>query len=104
MKKIVVVIPSYKNENWCDKNLQSVFSQNYLNFRVLYTNDCSPDGTAQLVQRFIDNYNISDKIKFINNSERLGAMHNLYNMIHSCEDDEIVVTLDGDDMLAHTHV
>ena len=104
MKKIVVIIPSYKNEKWCERNLQSVLSQNYPSFRVIYTDDCSPDGTAKLVQRFIDDHGASEKIKFIQNVERLGAMHNLYDMIHSCNDDEIVITADGDDHLAHPDV
>ncbi|MHA2426867.1 MAG: glycosyltransferase family 2 protein [Candidatus Hermodarchaeia archaeon] len=104
MKKIAVVIPSYKNETWCVRNLQSVLSQNYSNFRVIYTDDCSPDGTARLVQEFIDKHDASDKVILIQNDERRGAMRNLYDMIHSCEDEEIVVTLDGDDWLAHSDV
>lgn len=104
MKKIVVVIPSYKNERWCERNLQSVLSQNYQNFRVVYTDDCSPDKTAELVERFIQKHAAGQKVNLVVNTERLGAMQNLYNMIHSCEDDEIVVTLDGDDWLAHSDV
>jgi len=104
MKKIAVIIPSYKNETWCEKNLGSVLSQNYDNFRVIYTDDCSPDQTMSLVRGFIERHNASDKVKLIQNNDRRGAMCNLYDMIHSCEDDEIVVTLDGDDWLAHPDV
>ena len=104
MKKIVVIVPSYKNEAWCIKNMSSVLSQNYDNFRVIYMDDCSPDNTFSLVGGLVNKHNASDKVQLIKNEVRLGAMENLYNMIHPCEDDEIVVTLDGDDWFAHHDV
>lgn len=103
-KKIVIVIPSYNNAQWYQKNLASVFSQQYSNFRVLYVDDCSSDGTGDLVEQYIAKNNKGELVKLTKNTERLGALCNLYNMIHSCEDDEIIVTLDGDDWLAHPKV
>lgn len=102
MKKIVVVVPSYKNERWCERNLQSIFSQDYKNFTVMYTDDCSPDNTAQVVDQFISTHDVADRIVFNKNHERCGAMKNLYDMIHSCDDEDIIVTLDGDDWFAHS--
>jgi len=104
MQKITVVIPSYKNEKWCEKNLSSVLSQDYDNYKVIYTDDCSPDKTADKVEAFIKQHKAGDKVELIRNTTRLGAMHNLYNMIHSCDDNDVIVTTDGDDMLAHSRV
>lgn len=104
MKKFVIVIPSYKNAGWYGRNLNSVFAQDYENFRIIYTDDCSPDGTGNLVESYIQKYGQSKPITLIKNTTRIGAMENLYNMIHSCDDDEIIVTLDGDDHLAHSKV
>lgn len=97
MNKFVVVIPSYKNIKWYEKNITSALTQNFNNYRVIYTDDCSPDGTGDAVEAFLEKNNKKDLVTFIRNSERIGALENLYNMIHSCEDDEIIVTLDGDD-------
>ena len=44
-RSIVVIIPSYNNVRWVEKNLMSVFEQKYENFRVIYIDDCSTDGT-----------------------------------------------------------
>src|SRR3989304_6153185 len=44
-KPIVVVIPSYNNKQWYQKNLDSVLTQNYHNFRIIFIDDASPDGT-----------------------------------------------------------
>lgn len=102
--RFVIVIPSYKNLKWCDKNIQSVINQNYQNYRVIYTDDNSPDGTFDKVSAIVNASNKAHKFKLIKNSVRLGALHNLYNMITSCDDDEIILTLDGDDWLSSENV
>ncbi len=94
---IVVLICSYNNEMWVQKNLSSVFMQEYDNFRVIYIDDCSQDTTAMLVQSFIDTHNIHEKISLIVNDMRCRKMKNIYNGVHACKDTEIIVQLDGDD-------
>lgn len=103
-KRFVVVIPSYKNVKWCDKNIQSVIDQNYHNYRVIYTDDDSPDGTFEKVSAIVNSSSKAHKFKVYKNSVRLGALQNLYNMISSCDDDEIILTLDGDDWLSNDNV
>jgi len=103
-KKIVVCIASYKNQEYYEKNLDSVFSQNYSNYRVIYVDDASPDMTYLLVSSYIKENNLEDKISLSRNEENHGAMYNYYHMIHSCEKDEIIVMLDGDDWFASENV
>jgi glycosyltransferase involved in cell wall biosynthesis len=100
-RKFVIVIPSYKNEKWCAKNIQSVLNQDYEHFRVIYTDDCSPDKTFGIVSSLCKH---ATNVTLIKNKVRVGAMENLYNMIHSCEDNEIVITVDGDDWLPDNDV
>jgi len=102
--KFVIVIPSYKNQEWAEKNILSALNQNYSNFRVLFTDDCSPDNTFDAVLKAAENHPNKNKATIVRNEVRKGALENLYNMIHSCDDDEIVLTLDGDDWLAGPEV
>lgn len=103
-KKFVIVIPSFNNERWCEKSLLSAVGQQYDGeFRIILTNDCSTDATQTLLENLIVKNNFTN-VKLINNNERLGALHNLYNMIHSCNDQEICVDLDGDDFLIGPNV
>jgi glycosyltransferase involved in cell wall biosynthesis len=102
--RFVIVIPSYKNKEWARKNLLSALNQQYPLFRIIYTDDFSQDGTVEEVESIINQYDLSNKISFVKNTERLGAMANMYNMVHSCQDDEIIVVLDGDDWLANSQV
>lgn len=104
VKKIVVIIPSYKNEKWCQKNILSALSQDYENYNIIYIDDCSPDKTSEIVQKVIKDQGADKKVKFIKNSVRCGAMKNIYDAVHSCDDEDIIVTLDGDDFFSHTKV
>ena len=104
MKRIAVIIPSYNNREWYKRNLCSVLAQHYQNFRVIYLDDCSSDGTGHLVEKFIADTNSASLIYLVRNHVRIGALHNLYNAVRMCDDDEIVILLDGDDWLAHNGV
>ncbi len=104
-KPLVVLIPSYNNQRWCIKNLESVFGQNYSNYRVIYINDCSDDYTMLMVKDIIKKYRQEYRCTLINNKKRCLALENIYNAIHThCHNDEIVVALDGDDAFAHNNV
>jgi len=103
-KPIVVVIPSYNNKDWYKKNLDSVFNQKYENYRVIYINDRSPDSTGQLVEKYVKKCNQTHRFTLINNEKNAGALANLYKTIHTCQDDEIIAQLDGDDWFAHNNV
>lgn len=101
-KSFVVLIPSYNNEKWCEKNIESVLEQDYPNYRVIYINDNSKDRTADKVKDFVKESSID--WTFINNSQRKGALQNIYEGVSRCKDHEIVVMLDGDDWFAHNKV
>ena len=103
-KRFVIIIPSYNNENYYTGNLDSVYSQNYSNFRVIYTNDASKDKTGILVNEYIKKKERLIDFTYIENNENMGPLYNICNMVSLCENDEIVVTLDGDDMLANPFV
>lgn len=99
----VVVIPSYNNINYYKKNLDSVRQQLYKNYRIIYIDDNSSDNTGNAVERYIHDNKLTN-ITFIKNNTRLGALANQYRALQLCNDDEIVIHLDGDDWFAHSKV
>lgn len=103
-KPIVVVVPSYNNAPWCYQNLASIFKQKYSNYHVVYIDDCSTDGTAYWVTEIVKSFGQMDRFTLIQNKQRQGALSNLYYTIQACEDQEIIVTVDGDDWLANNQV
>ncbi len=96
-KKMVVVIASFNNVSLCEKNLSSVFEQKYEAFRVVYIDDCSSDGTYEKVADLVEKNHFSDRFTLSRNEVRRGPAENLFRSIHSLQDEEIVVILDGDD-------
>lgn len=103
-KPFVVIIPSYNNSSFVEKNLRSVFSQFYKNYRVIYIDDHSSDDTYTKAKKFTGDLEQTHRTTLIQNEKNQGALANLYHAIHSCQDHEIIVLVDGDDFLAHEHV
>lgn len=101
-KPFVIVIPSFNNEVYVQRNLESVFFQEYKNYRVIYIDDCSSDKTYEKALYYAKDQ--EGKIEIIRNKTNQKALHNLYDAIHSCRDEEIIVLLDGDDWFAHANV
>jgi|GEM_PF-1973422 len=98
-KPIVIVVPSYNNIKFYEKNLDSIRKQEYTNYHVLYIDDCSADGTGQAVEEYIKKWHLEEKISLFKNATRRGAMYNHYSAAHACPDHVIIATLDGDDWL-----
>jgi alpha(1,3/1,4) fucosyltransferase len=103
-KPFVIVIPSYNNAEWHKRNLDSIRSQAYNNFRAIYIDDCSTDETGHYVEEYIQSHGLEEWITLIQNENRVGALANLYHAIWLCSPDEIVINLDGDDWFSHRDV
>lgn len=103
-KPFVIITASYKNKDWYKRNLDSVFNQEYTNYRIIYVDDNSPDSTGDLVEAHTKQQQQEHKMTLIKNTERVGALANIYKAAQLCRKDEIIVLLDGDDWLAHEYV
>jgi glycosyltransferase involved in cell wall biosynthesis len=103
-KPFVILIASYNNAEVVQKNLASVYTQNYDNYRVIYIDDSSSDATFERAEKEIARWEGASRTILIHNKKNLGALANIYNAVHSCADNEIVVILDGDDFFAHENV
>ena len=99
IRKFVIVIASFNNQDYVERNLLSALDQNYGDYRIIYTDDCSRDGTYERAKGIVERHPKGGLVQLIRNTERKGALENLFDMIHSCEDEEIIITLDGDDWL-----
>ena len=103
-RPIVVVVCSYNNSQWSENTLNSIFTQEYSNFRVIIVDDCSTDNNVEVIQKYIDDHNLADRVTFIKNETRHRKLFNLYRVLYDCQDHEIVFMVDGDDSIAHSQV
>ncbi len=103
--RFCIVSPTYNSKKMTVESIKSVLRQKYSNWHLHVTDDKSPDGTYEYVSDFIRKENIGDKVSIVKNEVNVGAMANIYNSIHkNCADDDVVVMLDGDDMLFGKYV
>jgi hypothetical protein len=104
-KPIVVVVPSFNNSAWYKRNLDSVYAQNYQNYRIIYLDDCSTDGTGDAVQQYVQSCNQAHRTTVIKRTTKYRGLANIYCTVQDMiQDDAIVIQLDGDDWFEHNEV
>ncbi len=96
-RPIVVCITSHNNKDQFKSCLDSVFSQNYSNYRVIYIDDASTDKTYNLLLEYVEINNLNERVIVLRNDEKEGELLNHYLMGNLCEEEEIIVPLDGKD-------
>ena len=48
---ISILIPSYNHQNFIEQCIKSVLAQTYENFELIVVDDCSTDGTANIISK-----------------------------------------------------
>ncbi|HXF28334.1 MAG TPA: glycosyltransferase family A protein [Chlamydiales bacterium] len=102
--EFTIVVPSYNNEVWVERNLHSICSQTYPHFQVVYIDDASTDATFTIATEFVKKGKLQKKVAIVRNTERKGSLANLYATIHTITPEKVVIIVDGDDFLAHNGV
>jgi glycosyltransferase involved in cell wall biosynthesis len=94
-----IIIPLYNAAAWIELCLTSVKDQTHENFQCIIVDDVSTDESAPIIKRVIQG---DPRFVFLQNNEKKLALHNIYTAINTSNpaDDDIIVTLDGDDWLA----
>jgi glycosyltransferase involved in cell wall biosynthesis len=92
MPKVTVLMPTYNVAPYVKEAVESVLRQTYSGFDLLVIDDCSTDGTLDVVRSINDS-----RIRIVQNEYNLGLADNLnrgLGMIHT----EYVARMDGDDI------
>ena len=93
--KIKIITPFYNPGDFLDYCVNSIITQKYDNYRVIFVDDCSTDGSFDKLPVGHKNAHV------IKNGTRKTALENLHNAIMDhCRPDDIVVLVDGDDWLS----
>lgn len=103
-RPFVCLIIGRNNGANIEKTLDSVFSQKYDQFRVIYIDDASNDGSYEMARDLIYETGKTHLVTLVKNEEMLGHVANVYRGAQACQDGEIIVLLNGEDRLAHEWV
>ena len=91
----------YNGEKYIEKQLNSILCQTRKADEIILCDDCSSDGTVEIVQRFIEKNGLKDSWKLYRNQENMGYPGNFYHAMRLCTGD-LVFLADQDDIWAQT--
>lgn len=103
-RPFTIVVVGHNNGATVEKTLNSVFFQSYVNFRIIYIDDASTDGSQMIARDAINQSDEIVSVTFVQNERKLGCLANIFRAVESSEDHEIIVVLQGEDWLAHEWV
>jgi glycosyltransferase involved in cell wall biosynthesis len=103
MKRFKVVVPSFNSVDYIAKTLQSIEMQTDKQYDVCVIDDGS---TMEKQREIISDYCKRNGWLSLLNEKNQGAMYGLVHAIPllACEDEDVIVVIDGDDWLAHENV
>ena len=99
--KFKFIIPFYNCEEWISKTIESLKRQKYENFDCVLIDDMSIDKSVEVIKHSI----VGDaRFSLIENNDKKYALANIAMGIEqtNCDDDDVIILLDGDDWLAST--
>ncbi|MCB1107149.1 MAG: glycosyltransferase family 2 protein [Chlamydiia bacterium] len=101
-KSFTFIVLTSNNISTIDQNIDSILSQNYSNFRVVYIDQGSTDGTLQQIEEALKG-NKQTMSLFVCDKES-EVYEKYYHFVSHCNDDEVIIHLYGTDWLAHSEV
>lgn len=103
MQRFKVVVPSFNSIDYIRKTLQSIEMQSDCGYDVCVIDDGS---TMKEQREIITEFCQRNQWKFLFNEKNRGALYSLVHAIQllECQDDDVIVVIDGDDWLAHADV
>lgn len=103
-KFFVIIVFSDEKNSFCEKNLESIFTQSYPYFRVVYLGSGEGLDNYDKAQNFIAHLGYKDRVTFIKNPDGEKFFDMFYRTIHDCKDEEVIIHLEGTDWLANKDV
>ena len=96
--KITIIVPCYGDNAYMWECYESIISQEYNDYRIIFANDNTEDTTFF---REIEEMYKDEKITVFHNKERTSAVGAIHNALMSVEhdDEDIIMLVDGDDKL-----
>lgn len=91
---VSIVIPTYNQADYLPMTIRSALAQDYPDLEVIVADDCSTDGTDDVVRSFSDS-----RLRYAPSSRNLGRVANYRRGLYELARGEWVLNLDGDDFL-----
>lgn len=98
---ISVLITNFNNEEWIEKSLKSLLSQDRQDWQCYVVDDVSTDNSPEIIRSLTDG---DSRFHFTTNETKRYQIGNYCHSVSQLDDQDICLTLDGDDWLADNEV
>ena len=90
--KVTIQIPTFNQEKFIAKAIESALMQNYSELEIIVLDDFSTDNTYQIAKSFTDT-----RLKVFRNEKNIGRVKNYKRLLYEFVTGDWIVNLDGDD-------
>ena len=94
ISKISIILPTYNAEKFLERAVNSILSQTFSNWELIIVDDCSSDGTKDLILKLA---NKNEKIKYIFLEENSGSPASPHNVGFNYSTGDYIAYIDQDD-------
>lgn len=92
-EKVDILLATYNGEKYIKEQIESILNQTYKNIQIIISDDCSKDGTRQILKEYEKN----DKIKVFYQEKNLGYVKNFEFLLKQAESNLYMLS-DQDDV------
>ena len=96
--KVSILVPFFKVEKYVGRCVESLFTQTYQNIEYVFVNDCTPDRSMEVVNEYIDKYNVASKCKVIVHEQNKGISASRNDCLDNMTGDYFLF-IDSDDYI-----
>lgn len=96
--KVSVLVPFYNVAKYVGRCVESLFSQTYSNIEYVFVNDCTPDNSMDIINEYIDKFNVRNKCVIINHEVNKGISASRNDCLDNATGDYILF-IDSDDYI-----
>jgi len=101
---VIVIAPTAKNEQVWERNLDSIFNQQYDNYRVVYLDEGSSNRLYERISNYISVRDGRGRVQLQKADPNTSLFERYCQVVRECRDDEVIVHCDGNDWFAHDKV
>ncbi len=94
--KVSVCMPCYNRQDYIGQSIESVLVQSFQDFELVITDNCSTDGTVEIIKKYASK---DSRIRFYVNDSNLGLVSN-FNKGILLSSGQYIKCLHSDDLLA----
>lgn len=95
---ISYVVTAYNIEQFIKEAIECAFAQTYSPLEIVLSDDCSTDGTFEIMKEMAANYHGPHKIKLNRNEQNLGITRHMNKAYLELATGEIIIAAHGDDI------